>query len=265
MPGSRKLRSIRFVRSRGSLSVAAALAAIAAASPACAWSQPAPGTRLVARVDATHARATVGGTADGHVRLRVQPGRRRVCFKLRPRRIRSALIRGKVPGGRRGGRIRLTAGADASASGCRRAPVRTLQGLADSPESFTAILRPRGGRRPLRGRLGRAVATFETRNLSQFDAWSATNGTFSATRSRSYQGRWAAKAANIGGGTQFQRVGTTWTGVLERTSGMAWPCSCHDSPTGAGGLRSGGTTSQAVAPAPTSVALRSRMDGCRWR
>ena len=55
-------------------------------------------------------------------------------------------------------------------------------------------------------RWGPPIGTLETRDLSQFDAWSLLNGSLTLTSELAYQGRWAARAANGGGDIQYQRV-----------------------------------------------------------
>lgn len=184
----------------------------------CASSETVSAARLFAEPE-----SRAGASANARVRLAVQPARRRLCFRFSRRTMdqaASAAVRGLVPGRERPASLTLFKGRRRPRSACRRGPsVAVLRGLVRSPSSFTVVIRRGRELPPLRGRLGRALGTFETRGFGQFDAWSSANGLLSVTRQAVYSGRWAARAANEGSGNQFQRV---WFNVDWRNGTNAW-------------------------------------------
>jgi hypothetical protein len=66
---------------------------------------------------------------------------------------------------------------------------------------------------------GARVAGFERGRVTGVDGWSALNGSLSVVRTRSYDGRYSARAHNEAGANQFQRV---WYRVRWRTGSAAW-------------------------------------------
>jgi polysaccharide lyase-like protein len=68
-------------------------------------------------------------------------------------------------------------------------------------------------------RVSGRVGGFETGDLSEFDGWSAVNGSLTVTRRRNYEGTHAARASNNASGNQFQRV---WYRVRWRNASDVW-------------------------------------------
>jgi hypothetical protein len=208
----------------GALAGAAFVVALAGAGPAHARS-----SQLLSKVgDGLPGRAAAADVVTGRrrVSLRVAMRKERLCYdlgSLQRERLGEARIRSRRPGHRGFAALTLFDGKHPGPRHWQRRCVqserRVLRRLLAAPHAFSLVLSPRGTRVSLRGALGRAIGTMETHDLSQFDAWSALNGTLTPTTGLAYQGAWAAKAANGGGNIQYQRV---WYDTSWRAGDSVW-------------------------------------------